>query len=123
VIYISTDNIIVLEAFFTDWMQCEIQKECLKNPPRQTPLKALLYIVIISLYGQGWDLFRYCRTNIARIKVCVYRKYGLSNEVVIIVGSHNCDTIGCISEHHLLTERGEVTMTRQWCHGIIVQIH
>ncbi len=34
-----------------------------------------------------------------------------------------CDTIGCISEHHLLIETGKVNMTRQGCHGVVLQIH
>jgi hypothetical protein len=34
-----------------------------------------------------------------------------------------CDTVGFISEHHILVEKLEVNSSRRLCHGILLQIH
>ena len=40
-----------------------------------------------------------------------------------MVGSHLCDTFGCIRAKHLRIETRELNASRKDCFGIILQIH
>ncbi len=39
------------------------------------------------------------------------------------VGSHLCNTKGCISKHHLIVESAAANTSRNNCYGILMQVH
>ncbi len=47
-----------------------------------------------------------------------------SNEYFpFFVGSHLCDTIGCILEDHLIIETQEENLSRQACFSVLIQMY
>jgi hypothetical protein len=43
--------------------------------------------------------------------------------LLVFLASHLCDTIGCISEEHLLIETQEINLSRRDSIGVMLRIH
>jgi hypothetical protein len=82
-----------------------------------------VYMRHIILRSKGLSLALLSNTRGSNQGIFLFQCGRFYKYVSLFIGSHMCDTIGCIEEDHLLIETHAINQSRQRCHGVTLHIY